>query len=232
MKLAALALVAVSTPAIAGVEVAVDPAAPFSATELADAVRLRWRGDGDVTVQVAKRGDDEIVIHVGQRSQKVRVANDDRAASTRVVAIVILSMLDEPPSATPQLDDELPPVFEPAPPAPTTPAKRPWGVQLGGRLAESDDGFKSLLVTGGVAIPLAPHVRASGMIGLGHSTYRNNTTMLPMRVGRPRPARRPSSSEDRSPRLASHRAAAAAGVRRAGCTAPPRPFSRSATASG
>jgi hypothetical protein len=93
--LAAAVVLFAATPARADVTITVDPSAPFSERELADAVRLRWleQPKGDVTIRVGTLGAEQLIVVVGDRSETVALPDRDRAASARVVAVVVTSLV-------------------------------------------------------------------------------------------------------------------------------------------
>jgi hypothetical protein len=98
LPLLLLTLAAAAGEARADVRVEVDPGAPFTEADLADAVEIRTPdggGGGDVVVRVAKLGMDQLVIIVGDKSQVVTLPDRDRSASSRVVALVVTGMMDE-----------------------------------------------------------------------------------------------------------------------------------------
>ena len=183
LLLLAAATAAASPTASAGVRVEVDPGAPFTEADLADAVDIRTpaagRG-GDVVIKVAKLGMDQLVVIVGDRSQVVTLPDHDRAASSRVVALIVTGMLDEPQVA----DAEEPVIDEMAPPAPAPPAHRTSFV-AGAAMTRDDNGYWIPFATIGAARAMAPNVRLVGTLGFGrYDGYLDTSSMLvPVRVG-------------------------------------------------
>lgn len=174
-------------PASAGVHVEVDPGAPFTEADLADAVEIRTAADtprDEVVIRVAKLGMDQLVVIVGDRSQVVTLDDHDRAASSRVVALVVTALLDDarPVALRPAADAEEPIIAEAAP----APAPRPRTAFLGGgAITRDDNGYVIALANLGVARPIAPHVRLVGTLGFGqYDGYLNtHATLFPLRVG-------------------------------------------------
>src|SRR5262245_10283225 len=99
MRYAAVVVVAAlwgSAPAHAGVRISVDPTAPFTERDLAQAVELRWTTppDEDVDVRIARLGFDQLIVIVGNRTETVALPDRDRSASARVVAVIVTSLVE------------------------------------------------------------------------------------------------------------------------------------------
>ncbi len=166
--------------ASADVLVEVDPGAPFTEGDLARAVDLRTpAATGDIVIRIARLGTDQLAVIVGDRSQVVTLPDRDRAASSRVVALVVTSMLDGSQVA----DAEEPVIAEVTPPAPV-PARRTW-LQAGTTISRDDNGYWIPFVNVGVARALAPNLRLVGSLGLArHDGYlATSSVLVPVRVG-------------------------------------------------
>src|SRR5688572_8988955 len=165
MKTASLPLLLFSLCAVgsahAGVRVEVDPGAPFTEADLADAVEIRTPADADargddVVIRVAKLGMDQLVIIVGDRSQVVTLTDHDRTASSRVVALVVTAMLDDgtvvaarPAVApAPEGDDLLAPEL-----APQVPVRRTT-LSVGGEWTRDDNGYWLPIIHVGMGRPI------------------------------------------------------------------------------
>jgi hypothetical protein len=184
MKPASLLLLLCSAAtARAGVRVEVDPGAPFTEEDLTDAVEIRTPPAGpgnEVVVRVAKLGSDQLVVIVGDRSQVVTLPDRDRTSSSRVVALVVTSMLgDEPVAAAPPAAE--PVIDELAPP----PRLRRWFYQASGSITRDDNGYWIPFVHLGAARTIAPNVRIVGSVGIGdYDGYLDtSSTLVPVRVG-------------------------------------------------
>lgn len=152
--------------ASADVLVEVDPGAPFTEGDLARAVDLRTpAATGDIVIRIARLGTDQLAVIVGDRSQVVTLPDRDRAASSRVVALVVTSMLDGSQVA----DAEEPVIAEVTPPAPV-PARRTW-LQAGTTISRDDNGYWIPFVNVGVARALAPNLRLVGSLGLARHAH-------------------------------------------------------------
>jgi hypothetical protein len=172
-----------ATPASADVRVEVDPGAPFTENDLADAVMLRSPrgGAGEVVIRVAKLGHDRLIVEVGGRTQLIELADRDRVASTRVVALVITSLLDD--------DREKPPApvvdtTAPAPsPAPGLLPRR--SLAVGTSLTRDDNGYWIPLVNASLAYAVAPGARVVATGGLGrYDGYLGTSSLIvPLRLG-------------------------------------------------
>jgi hypothetical protein len=123
--------------------VVVDEAAPFSAQQLSDAVKLRVTPKGDVRVT---RNGNVLVIEVGDASETVTIEEGDPREAARVVAMVIVALDGRADRARlpdgDANDDETPAVFaSAAAPVQLTPSR--WAVRatvgkiLGGSAASS-----------------------------------------------------------------------------------------------
>ena len=113
-------------PAAARPIVAVD-GVPLSAPELEDAIAIRAK-DADVEVRVSRDPAGGWVVDAGGRRQAIAVP---RAGATRVVAMVVISLLEPPPPPAVELDMEEPPGLEPAKPvAPAAPLPPPSRLEL------------------------------------------------------------------------------------------------------
>ncbi|HUQ03644.1 MAG TPA: hypothetical protein VM261_14200 [Kofleriaceae bacterium] len=191
------AATASSAPSVAsaGVRVEVDPGAPFTEADLADAVEIRTAepqaasaASDEVVIRVAKLGMDQLVVIVGDRSQVVTLDDHDRAASSRVVALVVTALLDDGrtvalgPTSVPAVETAEPVIGEVA----HAPAPLPRTAFLGGgAITRDDNGYVIALANLGVARPIAPHVRLVGTLGFGqYDGYLNtHATLFPLRVG-------------------------------------------------
>jgi hypothetical protein len=192
MKTASLPLLLFSVAtASAGVRVEVDPGAPFTEADLVDAVEIRRAEDApsdEVVIRVAKLGMDQLVVIVGDRSQVVTLDDHDRAASSRVVALVVTAMLDDGrvvavgPSTAPAAPGEQPVIAEVA--APTRREVR-TSYLFGAAYTRDDNGYNIPVLNLGVARPVSPNVRVVGTLGLGrYSGYLDtSSTLIPLRVG-------------------------------------------------
>jgi hypothetical protein len=181
MKRAGLALLLFSVAtASAGVRVEVDPGAPFTEADLADAVEIRTADTGEVVIRVAKLGMDQLVVIVGDRSQVVTLADHDRAASSRVVALVVTAMLEPAAEADEPVVAEVTAAPAPAPaPGPRT------TFMAGGAITRDDNGYWIRLVNLAVARPLTPHARLVGTLGVGeyNGYLSQHAVLFPLRVG-------------------------------------------------
>lgn len=199
MKTASLPLVLFSVAcafgtARAGVRVEVDPGAPFTEADLADAVDIRTPevdgGGEEVVVRVAKLGMDKLVVIVGDRSQIVTLTDHDRTASSRVVALVVTALVDGdgPRAARPAVgpaaesDELIAPELAP-PPAPGAPAGSAWLV--GTTIGRDDGGYWIPFVHLGAARGVTPNARIVGTIGFAQfdGYLDSRTTLIPLRVG-------------------------------------------------
>lgn len=181
------AVLAVAGSAQAEVRITVDPTAPFTERDLAEAVRLRWTElpPGDVVVRVGRLGLDQLLVVVGDKTEAVSLPDRDRAESARVVAVIVTSLVegDRPPG-----DVAGPP---PPPAAPGAPNLSLWSVILGAGVTHESikdvypDGLDVTMVRGGVARVLAPNLRAIADIGYGllKPQYDTHTKYVPVRLG-------------------------------------------------
>jgi hypothetical protein len=169
-------------PARADVRVEVDPGAPFTEADLADAVQIRTPdGGGEVVVRVAKLGMDQLVVIVGDKSQVVTLPDRDRAGSSRVVALVVTGMLGGDELMVP----EMAPSPEAAPPPrPRVPPHR-TSLGVGTLLSRDDGGYWITYVNGVVARDISPNARLVGTLGVGRlDEYLDSRTLIfPFRVG-------------------------------------------------
>ncbi len=182
------AVLAVAAPAAAEVRITVDPTAPFTEHDLADAVRLRWTElpPGDVVVRVGRLGLDQLLVVVGDRTEAVTLPDRDRAEAARVVAVIVTSLAegDGPPGVFAA------PTQPPLPP-PSAPNLSLWSVILNAGLTHESikdlymDGLDVTMVRGGVARTLAPNLRAIGSVGYGllKPDYATHTKLVPLRLG-------------------------------------------------
>jgi hypothetical protein len=177
----------VAAPAAADVRIIVDPKAPFSERELADAVRLRWIEvpDKDITIQVGALGADQLIVVVGDRTETVALPDGDRAAAARVVAVIATSLTDgggSPEHAAPAI----------ARSAPATPSPAPWSLSFGAGYEGLRTGDPYLpkygvrTLHGGIARTVMPNVRALLTISTGilkAADYVSHARIVPVRLG-------------------------------------------------
>jgi hypothetical protein len=184
LPLLLLTFAAAADSASAGVRVEVDPGAPFTEADLADAVEIRTpNGGGEVVVRVAKLGMDQLVIIVGDKSQVVTLPDRDRASSSRVVALVVTGMLDGEAVARPAADagELMAPELAPPP----RPRKPRTSYLTSFAWSRDDNGYVIPYLNLGAARVIAPNTRLVGTIGFAHfSGYLDtSSTIIPMRVG-------------------------------------------------
>lgn len=195
LALGTLLAVGAVTPAHADVEIEVDPAAPFSKGELADAIRLRTiePTDGAVTVTVHDGG--TLTVTVNGQTRSVALHHQDRTSSTRVVALVITSMFDDgrrvdARSREPVLDDESPlPRVDSSmrASARTNVPARGRGTLLIGTSMHREDAYAELipLFNARLSYPVSRHVAAVATIGIGRfeTYFATRSTLVPVRLG-------------------------------------------------
>jgi hypothetical protein len=186
MKTAGLPLllfsfVVVATPAAnADVRVEVDPGVPFTERDLAEAVDIRTPGTArpGIVIRVAKLGMDQLVVVVGDRSQIVTLPDRDRAASSRVVALVVTGLLDEGPSPAGAT------VMRATEPRARARARR-TSLLVGAASTLENNGYWMPFVHLGAARALTPSLRVVGTVGYtrfeGYLDTRS--TLIPVRLG-------------------------------------------------
>lgn len=185
LPLVLLTLAAAVSDARADVRVEVDPGAPFTEADLADAVEIRMpEGGGEVVVRVAKLGMDQLVVIVGDKSQVVTLPDRDRAASSRVVALVVTGMMGGEGAAQRPVGAAPGDVVVPVAAAPRPLAHR-TSFGVGTSLLRDDNGYALLFVDLVAARTLSPNTRLIGTLGLGQ--YREyldtRSAIFPLRVG-------------------------------------------------
>jgi len=208
MKLHVIVLAAVLPVASAGagVRIDVDPTAPFTEYDLAQAINLRLgeQPREDVDIRVGRLGFEQLLVVVGDKTQTVALADRDRAESARIVALIITSMVSTnagpPGDAAPLAAHDTSPA-----PASRAVARSRWSLIAGasfdhhksgtlydpefryGGTAESFD-LKSL--RGGVAMAIRPDLRAIATASVGELSFdagdgfrRRKERAVPVRVG-------------------------------------------------
>lgn len=204
----ALAVWAATTLSIGAVaradagDITVAGGARFSQGQLEDAVSLRApAGLGDQEVRVTALGDGRLRVQVGDDSQEIDVASGDGQDCARVVAMVIVSMVDDraadrpPPdpaaesgsAARPARDDEVPDVLQvdaaPRPHRGAGPTR--WALRVGLLRDHEDGGYETNMLEIGGALSLSRYVRLVGALDLGHNEdyLASKTTLVPVRIG-------------------------------------------------
>ena len=168
-----------SVPAAAGIEVYVDVAAPFTEDDLHEAVRLR-SPDTDAVVSVAKLGDDRFVVSVNGRAQLVELTGDDQSSATRVVALVVVSLIVDGHTAHAVAHDS-----ESPPQTTLTRAPRPNRLRLSGLLTRDDNGYEFPVLNAAASHPLSAHANLVASVGIGkYDGYSTTSSLiLPIRLG-------------------------------------------------
>ena len=192
-RIVALAVLAgttlVSSPAIAdrdmNGEVDVDLAAPFTEDDLTEALELRQADrEGSAPVRVARLGSNRFVVSVGDRAQIVELTSDDRAASARVVALVVVALiLDNPTPRDLPPDDEVPTLADgPAVEGPA-PGGRAYRMSLS--FTRDDNGYEIPILNAGGAYALTTNLSIVATAGIGrYSGYLDTSSLvMPIRLG-------------------------------------------------
>ncbi len=189
----AAVVLSVTSPAFAGIEIAVDDAAPFTVSDLEEAVRVRWRPSAgqQVVVRVGSLGDDQLLVVVGDRTQTIELVDRDRLVAARVVALVVTSMVEEPPGASPAVVEARTPSAGGA--AGRSPASLLVGAayEVHSRDGGADvDGYTVQTVRAGIATTIRPNLRVIGSLGYGYQTmtgaskeYYPRSREVPLRLG-------------------------------------------------
>ena len=173
-----------ASPAMANVELDVDVSAPFTEQDLHQAVELRHATEGnpDVVIRVAKLDYHRYVVTVDDRSQLVELESRDHDASTRVVALVVVSMLMEQNRDLRSADDELPPLVEESV---ERGAPGHLSLHISGSYTRDDNGYYIPFLNGGASYALTPHARLVATVGIGrYDGYLDTSSViLPIRLG-------------------------------------------------
>jgi hypothetical protein len=176
----------VASAAYAGPSVTVTPDAPFDEHALGEALALRIADD--VVVHVSRDADGRLVVDVSGKRQIVDPQSLDPQSAARVVAMVVIALVEEPA-----------PIVATAPPgltvAPVTaPIIIPYGtppqserrtsIRIVPSIMRDDSGYVTTFFSVAVARQISAHARlvATGGIGLveGNSDSR---TVVPLRLG-------------------------------------------------
>ncbi len=203
LALGTLLHVGMITQAHADVEIDVDPGAPFSKADLADAIRLRTidRTDGSVTVTV--HDGEGLTVTVNGQTRSVALRHQDRTSSTRVVALIITSLLDDgrredtgargsarDTQVGPERDDESPPPrIDSSMPvvARADVPTRGRGTLLVGTSIHREDAYEDLipLLNARLSYPLTRYVAGVATIGIGRfeNSFVTRSLLVPVRLG-------------------------------------------------
>jgi hypothetical protein len=177
-KLAIALTLATATAATAGPTVTVTPDAPFTEQELGEALELR--GSADLDVRVSRTSDGRLVVTVGNQQTVIDPRDRDSRAAARVVAMVIVTLANDP-RAVPPLDDE-----EPIPTI-SSEVRRPspYAFRVVGSWMRDDSGYTTKTVAGSLAFQVAPQVRLAASVGLGTIANRSSESeaVVPLRLG-------------------------------------------------
>jgi hypothetical protein len=179
----ALTLMLAASVAHARPSVTVAPDAPFTERELGEALALRVTDDVDV--HVTRDRDGRLVVTVSGKQQIVDPAVTDPRDAARVVAMVVIALVEEP-AAPPSLAPVAPPSVVPVVAMGTlAPRPSPWMLRVVGSALRDDNGFKAFGVTGTVGYHISPHARLVGSVGLGtmSDTSGDSETIVPVRLG-------------------------------------------------
>lgn len=179
MRTALLLSVLVPGLAAAGPSYSVDPSAPFTAHDLAEAVQLRTDARKDIRVT---RVEDGLLVEVDDTRQVVDVRSDDPHDAARVVALVVVSLVEAPPPPVPPGSAEAPGVLAAA--APQVAAPSPWALRAAVGLSRDDGGTFSTPVTGAVSYQLASVARLVASVTYMKATApTRGSWIVPMRFG-------------------------------------------------
>ena len=175
-------LVAFATVAHADPTIVLDRQVPFSEDELRDAVKLRMpRGTAQIIVTTGPAG--ELVITADGRSETIATPERDPRASVRVVAMVVVGLLeaDGLRASRQASDDEPPPVVRTSipPPVPSRISLRLMATGVG-----DDNDYSMTLYTGSILYRISEHARLAATAGYGalESTF-GVDRIVPVRLG-------------------------------------------------
>jgi len=181
MRTALLLSILIPALAAAGPSYTVDPAAPFTAHDLAEAVQLRTEARSDVRVT---RVDDGLLVEVDDTRQVVDVRSDDPHDAARVVALVVVSLVDAPPAPAlaPPGSTETPAALTASVAPPPAPSR--WSLRAAIGMSRDDGGTISTPLTGAVSYQLATSARLVGSVTYMKATSPTRGSMfVPMRFG-------------------------------------------------
>lgn len=169
--------------------------APFSDRELGDALDLRVVGD--IPVVITRAADGRLIVEVGDRQQIIDPPAGDPHASARVVAMVVVALVEDPAREPGVIDPPGRPrpgslaTAEPAAgehrlPTPA-PQPAPGGlrtVRLTPSLVHNDGGYNSPFLTASLAYHIGPHIRVVGSVGIGRgSDHVGSEIGVPIKAG-------------------------------------------------
>jgi hypothetical protein len=178
MRTALLISVLVPSLAAAGPSYTVDPAVPFTAHDLAEAVQLRTDARPDVRVT---RVGDGLLVEVGDAHQVVDVNAREPHDVARVVALVVVSLVDATPAPVPSPEETPAALTTTAAPAP---APSRWSMRAAVGLSRDDGGTFATPLTGGLSYQLAPFARLAASVTYMKATApRRDTGVFPFRLG-------------------------------------------------
>ncbi|MEJ7601910.1 MAG: hypothetical protein WKG01_28700 [Kofleriaceae bacterium] len=173
-RFAVLGVVSLLSTAQARPVITIHGELPFDERTLGDAVELRI-GDGHGPVTVGRDDRGQLIVEAGGRSQTVVLVTSDSQAAARVVAMVVVELVSEPP-----LERESPlTVARPV----SAPDSR-FAVRLVPALLRDDSSYTTSMVTGSLRLELSSVLGLVGTIGIGTAVLNNRRDLVfPVRLG-------------------------------------------------
>ena len=181
-SLQVLVWLAFATIARADPTIVLDRQVPFSEDDLRDAVKLRMpRGTAQIVVTTGPAG--ELLITADGRSETIVTPERDPRASVRVVAMVVVGLLEVDASrASRQASDDEPPHVV------RTPGSTPVASRISLRLRSTrvldDNDYSMTLHTGSILYRVSEHARLAATAGYGNlESAFGVDRIVPVRLG-------------------------------------------------